>query len=98
MARKLVIAAASFAVFAASAAAETLVIRPDPCPAPADAPKFIMFLDTDAGDLNPDRAFSDDVVVYYAVPRRGWASARILARFDIEGGDRRADLAGVCGR
>ena len=76
-------------ILVASATAETTVIRPDPCPAPANAPKIIMFLGPDAEDNNPDRADVDDVVVYFAVPTTGWASARLLARFDVEGEKRR---------
>lgn len=97
-ARQLIIAALSLPLLAAGAAAETVVIRPDPCPAPADAPKFIMFLGPDAEDLNPDRALAEDVVVFYAVPARGWASTRLLARFDLEGASRVPVRARPCGR
>lgn len=70
----------------ATATAETLVIRPDECAAPADAPRVIFI---EADDLNPSRGAAEDaarsVIVLYPVEARGWASARILARFDLAG-------------
>jgi hypothetical protein len=84
-ARRLLIAAMWLNLLTVSATAETLVIRPDPCPAPANSPKIIMLFDAEAEDLNSGRASVDDVQVFYAIPVEGWASARILARFDVEG-------------
>lgn len=84
-ARRLIIAAMWLNLLGVSATAETMVVRPDPCPAPADSPKFIMFLDAGADDLNPDSVSVDNVLILYSVPVEGWASARILARFDVEG-------------
>ena len=80
-----------------SATAETLVVRPDPCPFAADAPKIITLGNVEADDLNPDRARTgagtgdrtDHVIVVYPMPLRGWASARLLSRFDVEGAPRR---------
>lgn len=95
-ARRLLIAAMWLNLLAVSATAETIVIRPDPCPAPTNAPKFIMFLDTEAADLNPDRADIEDVAVFYAVPVEGWASARLLARFDVVGQPRNRSGRKTC--
>jgi len=97
-ARRLIFGVLWFNLLAASATAETIVIRPDPCPAPANAPKFVMFLDPEVEESAADEAFADNVVVYFAAPSSGWASARLLARFDIEGEDRRSHRARTCGR
>lgn len=84
-ARRILIAAMWVNILAASATAETIVVRPDPCPFAAEAPKIITFSGVEALDLNPDRATADHILVLYPVPVKGWASARLLARFDIEG-------------
>ena len=84
-ARRLIIAGMWLNLLAASATAETIVIRPDPCAAPADAPKIVLMGGVEAADLKPDRAAADHILVLYPVPARGWASARILARFAVEG-------------
>ena len=84
-ARRLLIAAMWINILAASATAETIVVRPDPCPFAAEAPRIITLSGVEAIDLNPDRATADHILVLYPVPLKGWASARLLARFDIEG-------------
>lgn len=84
-AQRLLFATLTGSLLALGAAAETIVVRPDPCPAPANAPKLIMFLDVPADDLNDDAVDTDNVAVYFITPTEGWASARILARFDLEG-------------
>jgi len=84
-AHRLLFATLIGSLLALGAAAETIVVRPDPCPAPANAPKLIMFLDFPADDLNDDAVDTDNVAVYFITPTEGWAAARILARFDIEG-------------
>ncbi len=83
-ARRLIIAALWLNLCAVTATAETMVVRPDPCAAPADAPRIISLGQVEAADLNPDRA-RGEILVLYPVLDEGWASARILARFDIEG-------------
>jgi hypothetical protein len=84
-AHRLLFATLSGSLFALGAAAETIVVRSDPCPAPDNAPKLIMFLDVPADDLNDNAVDADNVAVYFITPTEGWASARILARFDLEG-------------
>ena len=84
-ARRILIAAIGAVFLAGAASAETIVIRPDACALPADAPKIITLSGVEAVDLNPDRASAEHILVLYPVPDRGWASARLLARFDIEG-------------
>jgi hypothetical protein len=86
-ARRLFIAAMWFNLLAISATAETIVVRPDYCAASADAPKIVSLRDVEAADLNPDRA-AGKVLVLYPVETDGWAAARILARFDLEGANR----------
>jgi hypothetical protein len=88
-ARHLLIGAMWLNLLAVTATAETMIVRPDPCPAPADAPKIIMLSKVEAADLNPGRAAARDVLVLYPVRARGWASARILARFEIEDDSKR---------
>lgn len=83
--RRLLIVAMWLNLLAVTATAEMIVIRPDPCPIPANAPKIFMFKDAEARDLNPHRMDVDDVVIFYEIGDRGWASARILARFELEG-------------
>lgn len=88
-ARRVVIGALWLNFLAVTATAETMVVRPDPCPAPADAPRIIVLPDVEAADLNPYRAEARDVLVLYPVRIDGWASARLLARFDLESEGRR---------
>jgi hypothetical protein len=83
-ARRVVIGALWLNFLAVTATAETLVVRPDPCPTQADAPRVIHLADIEAGDLNPHRAEASDVLVLYPVRDDGWASARLLARFDLD--------------
>lgn len=83
-ARRLFIGALWLNLVAVTATAKTMVVRPDPCPAPADAPRVLDIGAADALDLNPDRFRSRSVLVLYPAPEEGWASARILARFDFE--------------
>jgi hypothetical protein len=78
--RHAAIAALYINVAAFSATAETSVIRPDTCVAGA-VPKVIR-LTPEAG--RPD----DQIVVYLAPPQKGWASARLLARYRVQGGPR----------
>lgn len=84
-ARHVLIAAMWVNILAASATAETIVVRPDPCPFAAEVPKIITLAGVEAIDLNPNRGSADHILVLYPVPVKGWASARLLARFDLEG-------------
>lgn len=95
-ARRLLIGAMWLNLLAVAATAETMVVRPDPCPASADAPKIIMMSRVEAADLNPGRDAARDVLVLYPVRAQGWASARLLARFDIE--DAAAPRRSIIGR
>ncbi|OFX00354.1 MAG: hypothetical protein A3E78_02995 [Alphaproteobacteria bacterium RIFCSPHIGHO2_12_FULL_63_12] len=83
--RRILIAAMWVNILTASATAETIVVRPDPCPFAADVPKIITLSGVEAIDLNPDRASADHILVLYPLQAPGWASARLLARFDLEG-------------
>ncbi len=85
-ARHILVAAMGLNLFAVTATAETIVIRPDPCPLPADLPRIIDLGAVDADDLNPDRAAASQVLVLYPLPGRGWASSRLLSRFRVERG------------
>ncbi len=82
--RRLLIAAMWLNLLGATATAETMVIRPDPCPASARAPGIIDLGKVAAVDLDPQRIAANHIVVLYPVRVRGWASARILSRFEIE--------------
>jgi len=95
-ARRLLIGAMWLNLLAVTATAETMVVRPDPCPAPADAPKIIMLSKVEAADLNSSRAAARGVLVLYPVRAKGWASARILARFDIKGDSKRQPTPKAC--
>jgi hypothetical protein len=73
------------AVAAVSAAnAETIVLRPDTCPAAPEQPLIIDLGDVELFNENPEAAFGRVFVIYPPL-REGWASARILMRFDLEG-------------
>jgi hypothetical protein len=96
MLRRSIIAVFGLNLLSGSATAETLVIHPDPCPALADAPKIITMKDVEAVDLNPGRAALDRVLVLYPVRVKGWASARLLARFDLEDAPRRGAKTPTC--
>lgn len=70
--------------FAAPAAlAETIVLRPDPCPATAEQPLIIDLGDVELFNERPEASLGRVLVIYPPV-REGWASARILMRFDLE--------------
>lgn len=84
-AHRIIFPVLSFSVFAAAAAAKTHVVRPDPCPAYADAPLLIDIGDGETVELVPESQMAREVLVLYPVRASGWASARILARFDLEG-------------
>lgn len=94
--RRFLIAGIWSMLMGGSATAETLVIRPDPCPALADAPKIVIMAGVEAIDLNPSRAALDHILVLYPVRVKGWASARLLARFDVEGEPRRRPAGRSC--
>ena len=84
-ARRPILAAMGLNFIAVAAMAETIVVRPDPCPIDPEAPRIITLSGVEAVDLNPGRASADHILVLYPLPVRGWASARLLARFDLEG-------------
>jgi len=68
---------------AQTARAETIVIRPDPCPAGAEQPLIIDLGDVEAFTSDPGPALGR-VLVIYPPATDGWASARILMRFDFD--------------
>ncbi len=85
-ARRILFAALWINLVGVTATAKTTIVRPDPCPFPADAPRIVNLGDVEAVDLNPRRAGAPGkILVLYPTPATGWASARILARFDLEG-------------
>ncbi len=76
--------AAILVLAAATARAETIVIRPDPCPAGAEQGLIIDLGDVETFTNDPARTFGR-VLVIYSPAIDGWASARLLMRFDIAG-------------
>lgn len=82
-ARRILIAAMWINLIGVTATAETMVVRPDMCASSANAPRIISLGEPDAGFRQRDPA--DDVLVLYAVPQDGWASARLLTRFSLQG-------------
>lgn len=85
-ARRLLIAAMWLNILTASATAtaETMVVRPDPCAADATMPLIIDIGEGDTVTLYPASRQASEVFVLYPAEDRGWASARILARFRLE--------------
>ncbi len=66
--------------------AETLIVEPDPCPAPA-AVYVIGAGDVLAVDLNPGREAAEGVLVFYSATAphgaTGWARRRLFSRFAL---------------
>lgn len=73
----------AFAIAAPGALAEPIVLRPDPCPAAAEQPLIIDLGDVELFNERPEASLGRVLVIYPPV-REGWASARILMRFDLE--------------
>lgn len=65
------------------APAETIVLRPDPCPTAAEQPLIIDLGDVELFNEQPEDSLGSVFIIYPPV-REGWASARILMRFDLE--------------
>lgn len=68
---------------ATSAAAETIVVRPDACAAAADMPLIIDLGDVELFTQTPDETIGKVLIIYPPVGD-GWASARLLMRFDFD--------------
>lgn len=84
--RRLILAAIALNALTYSATAETAVGAGGRA-CPIAVPKVIR--------LTPEsRRLGDHVVIYYAARERGWASRRILARFDVAGGAPEAPRGG----
>ncbi|MDZ7627431.1 MAG: hypothetical protein U5J99_03350 [Parvularculaceae bacterium] len=66
-----------------AAAAETIVVRPDRCAAPADMPLIIDLGDVELFTQTPEEMIGKVLIIYPPVGD-GWASARLLMRFDFE--------------
>ena len=82
--RRFIIAALSMAGFATSALAETTVIRPGPC-----AAQSTYLLAANSGALirvepELDAGRNEHIIVFRYQPTTGWASQRLLKRFDLE--------------
>lgn len=75
--------AAAIVPTSAPARAETVILRPDPCPAAAGQPLIIDLGDVELFNRDPEAALGRILVVHPPL-REGWASARILMRFDLE--------------
>lgn len=71
------------AAAAPSAHAETIVIRPDPCPAGADQPLIIDLGEVEVFNASPEAALGEVLVIYPPIGQ-GWASARLLMRFNLD--------------
>jgi len=83
----------------ASAAAETVVVRPGPC-----AAKTTFLLASNSGALvraNSEfpAGYGDHIIVFRYQPTDGWASHRLLRRFDLQlddGGTRISNSGAFC--
>lgn len=77
---RILIAGAAFSVAAAGAAGDTLFVRPGPCA----APQTYFLAANSAAIIRVEEAQGDaGVIVYRRQPDRGWASKRLLRRFDL---------------
>jgi hypothetical protein len=63
--------------------AETIVIRPDPCPARGEQPLIIDLGEVELFNAAPAEALGN-VFIIYPPAGDGWASARLLMRFDLD--------------
>jgi len=81
--RRSIAIATAFLLAGPPARAETVILRPDPCPAMADQPLIIDLGDVELFNEDPEASLGRILVVYPPL-REGWASARILMRFDLE--------------
>ncbi len=81
---RIIVATLGFAVAAAGAAGETLFIRPGPCA----AQETYLLAGNSGAIIRVEAAKADDegerVIVYRRQPRQGWASQRVLKRFDLK--------------
>lgn len=90
-----IVLAFGLACLAAPLRAETIVIRPDPCPAAAEQPLIIDLGDVETFNAGPQSTLGP-VFVIYPPMGEGWASARLLMRFDLDAPDARPVETG-CG-
>lgn len=63
--------------------AETVVIRPDPCPASPSQPLIIDLGEVEQFNASPAAALGKVLIIYPPVSE-GWASARLLMRFELD--------------
>ena len=79
----MIIAGLAFSAAAAGAAGETIFVRPGPC---AARETFLLAANSGAiiqvDDETPEKA-ETSVIVYRPRDREGWASRRLLGRFDL---------------
>lgn len=87
--------ALALAVVSPPLRAETIVIRPDPCPAGADQPLIIDLGEVETFNASPEAALGNVLIIYPPVGE-GWASARLLMRFELDAPDARPAETG-CG-
>lgn len=73
----------TLASFAAPARAETIVIRSNPCPSAAEHPLIIDLGDVETFNASPGATLGNVLVIYPPLGD-GWASARLLMRFDLD--------------
>ncbi len=86
---RIIIAGISFAVAGVGAAWDVVIVRPGPCA----AAETYLLAGNSAAIIRVEEdaiAETDGVIVYREQPRKGWASRKILARFDL-----RLDEAGT---
>jgi hypothetical protein len=69
---------------ASGASGETMVVKPDPCPAAANAPLVIDLGSMDGAEIGGGRENAGHILVIYAPLRAGWARQRLFARFEID--------------
>lgn len=87
---RIIIAGAAFTVAAAGAAGDTLFVRPGPC---AAQQTYFLAANSAAIIRVEDADESEGVIVFRQQPaRQGWASKRLLSRFDLRLGDEGATI------
>lgn len=78
-------ATAAVIVIAASARSETIIVRSGPCASPHGS--YLLAANAGALIRVEDPVMAEEgsgVIVYRIRPNRGWASRRLLSRFDLD--------------
>ena len=101
IARRIIIAGIWLNLIAINATAETTIIQPGPC---SGSELYLVAKNSGAlikVDYTAETAANEHVIVFRPQQTQGWASQRLLRRFDLQlgdGGPRVVNTGGFCKR